>query len=244
MLNNLAIVYSNEKDQQEILQIARKSYENTIFIAFDVLRAYFPERAPLKVRFEGEEHLLKAQADTTSRGLYLACGHTGNWEFMGEAVAKNFGAARVVVKKVGPPVVDRFVSAGRRRRGFLAIERNKPGDGLKQMIRTVLSKELLAVVCDQYKPGGVTSKLFGVETKTNQALPLFWQRYPGPVIPTRCYRESNDGYVVVFSKPLDFKHPEESEDYMDNNISQINGMIENQMKSSPESYFWFHRRWK
>jgi KDO2-lipid IV(A) lauroyltransferase len=168
----------------------------------------------------------------------------GNWEAMGAACTRRYGPSYVLVKKVGSPNVDRFVSELREKQGFLSIKRRKKGDGY-QGIKDALSRnEIIGFVMDQARPGEPKLPFFGKPAKTNTSFAAIWRRNPVPIIPAYINRTGVSKHVLRFFPEIHPVITDDTEKDIIEHSLMFNQVVETHVRTSPEHYFWMHNRWK
>ena len=195
-----------------------------------------------KVSFVGKEHLENALGKGS--GAYVLCIHMGSWEAMGAAMTKEIETTNVVVKKVGGPKTDAYITWLRELNGFRIIKRKKKGDAFKGIKETISDNKIVGFVMDQARPGEPYLPFFGHPAKTNTSLAAILQRCPAPVIPGYCERFSDGKYRVEFLEPLELKSTGDSKLDIIENSKIFNFTVEKMIRKCPEQYFWLHNRWK
>jgi KDO2-lipid IV(A) lauroyltransferase len=241
IIKNLKIAFADTKSIDELVRIGRSSVYNFVMTAFEFFRGYKTDIAA-DIRVEGEEHLKAALAQ--KKGVYILCFHMGNWEAMGAACTRRYGPSYVLVKKVGSPNVDRFVSELREKQGFLSIKRRKKGDGY-QGIKDALSRnEIIGFVMDQARPGEPKLPFFGKPAKTNTSFAAIWRRNPVPIIPAYINRTGVSKHVLRFFPEIHPVITDDTEKDIIEHSLMFNQVVETHVRTSPEHYFWMHNRWK
>ncbi len=241
IIRNLKIAFGDSKSEQELVRIGRASVYNFVMTAFEFFRSYKTDIAA-DIKVEGSEHLKAALAQ--KKGVYILCFHMGNWEAMGAACTRWFGPSYVLVKKVGSPNVDRFVSELRDKNGFLSIKRRKKGDGYQGIKDALGRNEIVGFVMDQARPGEPKLPFFGKPAKTNTSFAAIWRRNPVPIIPAYINRTGVSKHVLRFFPEI---HPvltdDAEKDIIEHSV-MFNQVVETHVRTSPEHYFWMHNRWK
>ena len=241
IIQNLKIAFGDTKPEDELVHIGRASVYNFVMTAFEFFRGYKTDIAA-DIRVEGEEHIKAALAQ--KKGVYILCFHMGNWEAMGAACTRRYGPSYVLVKKVGSPNVDRFVSELREKQGFLSIKRRKKGDGYQGIKDALGRNEIVGFVMDQARPGEPKLPFFGKPAKTNTSFAAIWRRNPVPIIPAYINRTGVSKHVLRFFPEIHPVITDDAEKDIIEHSLMFNQVVETHVRTSPEHYFWMHNRWK
>lgn len=240
VLKNLAIAFP-DYTRQQCLAVGRESYLNFMLTVLEFLRGKYVDLAR-SVRFEGKEHLQRALDQ--GRGVYILCMHMGNWEAMGAGINLAITPARVVVKNVGSPAVNRWVNEVRRKNGFEVILRKNVGDGTRAILRTLKDGDIVGFVMDQSRPGEPKIPFFGTPAKTNTSFAALWRKRPAPIIPSYSFRTNVGEHVIRFEPELILRRADNQEADLIVLSEQFNRALEKMISEKPEHYFWLHNRWK
>jgi len=240
VLDNLAIAFP-EKTEEERIHIGRQSVFNFTLTMMEFLRSGQVDIAK-NVRIDGANHLKAALQK--GHGVYILCFHMGNWEAMGAAINRHFVPAHVLVKRVGSSSVNRFVEDIRDKIRFLAVKRQKKGDGFRAIAEILKRGEIVGFVMDQARPGEPRIDFFGHPAKTNTSLAAIWRRLPAPIVPAWIERHQLGHHTLRL-------FPELTVEATDNEASDIlalsayfNQVIASHVAQRPDLYFWMHNRWK
>lgn len=241
ILRNLDLAFGDQLTPAQRLDLGRRSVYHTILTFIEFFRSSRTDiAADIVVR--GDHYLHSALAQ--GQGAYILCFHMGNWEAMGARITRAFAPAYVIVKRVGGPSVDRFVSDLRARNQFLTIKRQQKGDGLKQIQSTLKRGEIVGFVIDQARPGEPKLPFFGHPAKTNTSFAAILQRAPAPVLPAYITRNGVSRHTIEILPPLDLVQTGNAESDILAQSEQFNRIVEQCVRRHPEQYFWMHNRWK
>ncbi|MBI2602316.1 MAG: lysophospholipid acyltransferase family protein [Deltaproteobacteria bacterium] len=226
---------------QEQVKIARQSVFHCLLTALEFLHERHG-RLGDRTSIVGKEHLDSALKK--GQGAYVLCIHMSSWEAMGGAMSRNFAPSHVVVKRVGPPGLNRFVIEQRERNQFHSILRKKKGDA-KQQIQNILSRnEIVGFVMDQGRPGEPFLPFFGVDARTNTSLAAIWRKYSAPIVPAYISRIKPFEYRLHILPELSLEMTEDVQKNVLELTLQFNKVVETMILAQPEQYFWFHNRWR
>lgn len=240
VLRNLQIAFP-DMPEAERLRVGRESVKHFALTALEFLRSYGTDIAA-DIELRGVEHLRAALAE--GQGVYILCFHLGNWEAMGAKINRALAPAHVLVKKVGTGGMNRFVTEVRDKNGFLCVNRQKKGDGFKEIAKALKRGEIIGFVMDQARPGEPRLPFFGHPAKTNTSLAAIWKRLPAPIVPSYIHRTAVAKHVIEFFPALKLAVTDDEKADIATHSTQFNAEVETHVRKLPEQYFWMHNRWK
>ncbi len=210
----------------EIIQLAFMSGE-------DILR---------RVKIRGEQHLRHALEG--SNGIIMISAHIGNWEMAPPFVSNYFGRSVVsVARYVRPKVLDRWVYRLRTRFGNTIVDKK---GALPTMARTLKKGNCLGVLIDQgtKRSEGVEVEFFGRTTTATPVAAMLARRFDSTVMLSYCIREPGKYLTLVVEPPLNLIKTDDLRADLQNNTQIMTDAIEKAVRTYPEQWFWFHKRWK
>ena len=208
--------------------------------------ARLPDLTPANIRewiaHDGLEHLRDAQA--RGKGVLIATGHLGNWEFSVNAHTLLCAAVglkdtmSVVVRPLDNPLLDEFVRRRREMFGNRMI-------GKKEFIRSLLSAlhagETAAMLVDQNNmlDQGVFTEFFGIPARTGTSFAKIAAHTGAAVVPGfAVWIEEEKRYRLKFYPALELTG-DIAED-----TQRVQAAMERAIREHPEQWLWIHRRWK
>ncbi|MBP6218643.1 MAG: lysophospholipid acyltransferase family protein [Oligoflexales bacterium] len=240
MFQNLTRAFP-EMDHAERRRVAYLSVYNFILTSLEFLH-FRDGSIGDQTEIIGVEHAQNALQK--GKGLYVLCMHLGNWEAMGAAVSRQIAPVHIVLKKVGSPSIDRFVSELRAKNRFYAIPRQKKGDAYRGIQKNLASGHIVGFVMDQAKGSCPRLPFFGTPATTNTSLAAFWRKNPAPILLGYSYRISVGQHRVHISPEFDLQSSDNIEDDTLKNSLYFNQRLEDCIREHKEQYFWLHDRWK
>jgi KDO2-lipid IV(A) lauroyltransferase len=115
-------------------------------------------------------------------------------------------------------------------------------DDPRSMVRALRKNKVVWYAPDQDfgRKLSVFAKFFGVTAATVPATARIVKMSKAKVIPFIPRREADGSYLLTLGEPLEnFPSGNDVDD-----AQHINNIIENEVRHSPEQYFWVHRRFK
>lgn len=190
---------------------------------------------------DGQEHLDRVKAAGT--GWVIACGHIGNWDWVGYWHVHAVSRVCVVVKPMHNPLIERWIARTREKFG-LRIARTTDRTP-RELLRIVREGGAVGILADQDAGRrGEFFPLFGKPASTPTGLATIAIRLNVPILPGFLIREGPRRFRCVCLEPIwpDPEAPREAEERRI--MTAYNQAIETIIRRAPEQYFWWHQRWK
>ncbi len=242
LLDNLRHAFP-EKTEEEIIMIAKASFQNLIMAYFEILyldkltaeqiRRYisFPEREKIKSFLE------------SGKGLIVLTGHYGNWELCALAVSVHVPAKyTIIVQKQRNPFVNDFITSMRSRFGTKLILMEH---ALRDSLRALSQNEIVALIADQSGPeSGIYAKFFGRPASTHQGPAVFQLRSGAPMIMVMLVREGLSKFKIELEEIDTTNLTGTTEEKMIELTQRHVSVLEKYIRLHPEQWLWMHKRWK
>jgi KDO2-lipid IV(A) lauroyltransferase len=176
------------------------------------------------------------------RGLIMVTGHLGNWELGGAYIAARGVPLDVVVRRMGNPLFDGYLTRTRSRLG-MAVVRDR--DAVRRAPRTLRGGGAVAFLTDQagLNLASTFVPFFGRPAKTPRGPAVFALRLEAPVVFGTALRLANGRYRLVFEEVPVLSTGDREKD-VDQLVVSYTRILERWVREAPEQYFWQHRRWK
>jgi len=173
------------------------------------------------------------------RNLIVMVPHFVGLELGGAAFTALVHPGLYMYQKIRNPVIDHQMRRSRSRFGAISVERS---DDLRRVVREIRKGIPLFYLPDQ-DPGrrGIFVPFCGTATATVPMLSRFARLGAAQVIPLHTrYLSWGRGLELTFDPPLDpFPTDDQAVD-----TALMNRTIEVRIRTTPEQYFWVHRRFK
>jgi KDO2-lipid IV(A) lauroyltransferase len=144
-LQNLHIAFGQERSEEELHIIAKKTFQNLGMMAIEFFRIpkMDVENFKKKLVVEG---LDKAMELLEKRGVLLLVSHFGNWELMG-LMSKVIGnPIMVIAKPMKNRYIDQFITGIRQAAGLEVIP---PEEASRKVIRALSENRVVGILIDQ-----------------------------------------------------------------------------------------------
>lgn len=188
-----------------------------------------------RVTYTGLEHLEAAKA--SGKGVILLTGHFTSMEMGGRAIMMKM-PAYVMFRKLKNPLFNAVMMRSRTFHSEGIVMR----DDIKAMLRALKKGKLVWYAPDQdFGPrNSIFATFFGVKAATIPATARMVKMTKAKVVPFVPRRNKDGSYTIsIFPAWDDYPSGDEVAD-----AQRINDWVEQQVRQSPEQYFWVHRRFK
>lgn len=240
---NLAFAYGNTLSKKEI----RRNTLNTFFqfgmIVTEWCWLKYATYSDLdtRVSIEGIEHLHEAKK--SKRSVILLSAHFGNWEYAHLHYARKIGLVNFIVRRVDNVFLEKERCDFNRRFGVSIMYKD---DGLRNILKKIEKGEDLVIFPDGKVNHleGIPAQFFGKKTSSMSIVSQLAMKYQLPVVPMFIVRSKdliNHRLIFFPALPLNY---EKSQENVRANIQLQNDILEKVIRSYPDHWFWFHRKWK
>jgi len=238
---NVAIAFADEKTSAEMRRLVRSHFQRlgANLLCSVKLTAMSPEKILRRVEVENIEAM-----DREFRAgvpVVLVLSHLGTWELFAQLMPKFVGYVRnaSVYQKLGNRFIDEHV---RRTRGQTGLELFNRQQGFQPVIDLLRSGGGVGVLSDQHAGDhGLWTPFFGRLASTSPLPALLAKRTRAALIAAGVYTIGPARWRMVFTERFDQPKADASVGTL---TSEINQIIERQIRVAPEDWFWVHNRWK
>jgi KDO2-lipid IV(A) lauroyltransferase len=189
----------------------------------------------LRFAVEGKHYL--DDALQKGRGVLLVSGHWGSWEMLAAWLGHLGYSTTAVANRQSNLGADRFFRELREVGGLEHIYNKRGTETLKNVLK---ANRILLLASDQdARQHGVFVSFFGRPASTPRGAAVFHRRLKAPLIFGTCHVDESNTYTIRFT-PV----PIQSGDSITDIVQAYTTQLEEAIRTHPEQYFWFHRRWK
>ncbi|MBI3455984.1 MAG: lysophospholipid acyltransferase family protein [Candidatus Rokubacteria bacterium] len=242
-LMNLERALGSDLTARDRTALARANFRHLGVTGLECCRLFFgPPGAMLaRVQIGGVEHIKAALAE--GRGALYLGAHFGNWELLAAAhVLTGLPPLNVIIRPLDNPFLDRLVTRGRERGQLRLILKRAAVDGVR---RALTRGECVGILLDQNAGRhGVFVPFFGQPASTSRSLAVLALKTGAPVVPAFIHRLPGGDHEVTLEPAVPLARTGQRERDVEVNTARFNEVIERQVRTHPEQWFWVHRRWK
>ncbi len=238
---NVAIAFANEKTPREMRRLVRRHFQRlgANLLCSVKLTSMPPEKILQRIEVENIEAM--AREFRAGVPVVLVLSHLGTWELFAQLMPKFVGFVRnaSVYQKLGNRFIDAHV---RRTRGQTGLELFNRQQGFQPVIDLLRSGGGVGVLSDQHSGDhGLWTPFFGKLASTSPLPALLAKRTRAALIAAGVYTIGTARWRMVFTERFD---PPKAGASIATLTSEINQIIEQQIRVAPEDWFWVHNRWK
>lgn len=242
-LKNLRFVYSSEKTEDEIQDLAVAVFKHfgRLFVEFFWATRAGDKKIKSIIDISSSDAEPLISALESGRGAIVITGHFGNWELMARRLVIDGFPMTVVARDSDDPAQTGLVNKIRESGGYKVISREEPASKIMQVLK---SNQLLGMLPDQNtidKP--IFVPFFGKLASTAPGVALLAIRTDCPIILGFAVRQGLRWKIEVTDT---FYAPKEGD--LRSKIYEVTAAytkgIENEIRKYPEQWLWFHDRWR
>ncbi|HOD11620.1 MAG TPA: ELM1/GtrOC1 family putative glycosyltransferase [Candidatus Omnitrophota bacterium] len=235
---NLKIAFAREKKTSEIKRILRRTFENYGQNLIELLR--LPVIDPQTyIKVEGREHVERALAQ--GKGLIFLAMHFGSWELCNFIPQLFHHPYKVLVNpQKRYSRLDDLLNSYRQKAGAGLLN---PGVSTRAFVQTLKDNEMVGMVVDQGGKTGNLVKFFGRDASMSTGAVRMALKLDVAVCFCVLIREK--GYHRLVIKPqLELVKSRDAEGGLQQGLSGIVRLMEENIKQHPSEYMWFYKIWK
>lgn len=176
------------------------------------------------------------------RGLIAASGHLGNWELCAAYVAAHGVHVDAIIRRMGNPLFDAYVSRVRSRLGLTVV---RDRESVRRTPRTLGHGGMVGILVDQagLNIASTYVNFFGRPAKTPRGAAVFALRFNVPLVFGTALRQPNGRYHLLI-EDIPVVDTGNTERDVDAVVQSYTAVLERHIRLAPDQYFWHHRRWK
>ena len=242
-IRHLTLAYGDEKSPEEILAMAKRTYQFLGKNAGDIFRLMTVsslEDFKKVVKIEGLEYF--DQAHKAGKGIIAITCHRGAFEL----IASFFGLLNYNPLVVGTPLRDErlneLMMRNRNSRGVVAIEKGKE---TFRLIKAIKKGGVVAMLIDQ--DTNVKSRFvdfYGRPAATPVGATVLALKTGAAVIPVSIKLGSDNFQHITVKPPVQLEETGDEEKDLVVNTQNFTTILEEFIREAPEQWVWMHERWK
>lgn len=241
-MDNLKMVFGNQKSENEIEKIALQSYCHMArgFIEHLIFPALSKEKILSNLEFENLHYLDEVMKH--GKGVILVSSHFGSWQIGGTSVGLAGYPMNFLVQRQNNHLVEDLVYSYVEDKGVHVLYKSVSAGKVLELLN---SNQIVAVLPDQDAgKSGVIVNFMGQPASTHKGPAFFSLKTGAPIIVALSLSQQNGKHKVVIEKPI-YPHETGNRDEDIKNLTQVyTSKIEEYIRKYPDHWFWQHRRWK
>ncbi|MEE9317746.1 MAG: lipid A biosynthesis lauroyl acyltransferase [Rhodospirillales bacterium] len=230
-----------EKSPTEIAAIVRGMWDNLGRVAAEYphlskINVYDPNG---RVEVTGVEYVDLLREDDHA-GIFFS-GHIANWEIVSLGATQRGVPLDRVYREANNRLVEWLYQHGRTAVEGALIP--KGSAGARMLLKSLKDGKHLAMLVDQKMNDGIPVPFFGRDVMTAPALAELALRYDCPVVPARVVRLKGAHFRITIFPPMDMVKTGDRQADVAANMAQVNALLEQWVRDTPEQWLWLHNRW-
>lgn len=239
---NLDIAYDNKLSNEEKNRISYESYKSLMFNMFEFVENQYLSKEGIfsKANILNEQVILDAIKN--KRKIIFMSAHYGGWELAVPYIALKHGTVAIVNRKMNNPYIQEMYAQARDNNNIIMLEKSVAAKG---MIKAFNQNQFVTIVIDQHIGSGIEVDFFNQKVMATDSVARMALKFDALIIPV--FSEMNDfrDYTIKIGDAIDVKTLEFKTDDKIQELTQMqNNLVEEQIKSKPEQWFWQHKRFK
>ncbi len=239
-VKNLSAAFP-EKSPAEIAAIVRAMWDNLGRMAAEYphlgeINVYDPEG---RVEVSGAEYADLLRDD--GRGGIFFSGHIANWEIVSLGATQRGLPLDRVYREANNRLVEWLYQHGRAAVEGALIPKGPAG--ARGLLSSLKNNRHIAMMVDQKMNDGIPVPFFGRDVMTAPALAELALRYDCPVVPARVKRLKGAHFKILIYPPMKLVKTGDHQADVAANMAQVNAILEQWIRDTPEQWLWLHNRW-
>ncbi len=232
-----------EKHLGEIKKIARSSYLSFAIVAAEFIEIPYINKYNLhkSVIIKGLDNY--AEACGEGKGVLLFGGHFGNWEIGNAALAITAQPFVFLYRILDSPFLEDNITRVRASYGNVSLSKE---NAMRPVIRLLKKGATISMLIDQNVAwyDGAFVNFFGRRACTTSGLALLALHTDAPVLPAFTRRLPGGKYLLEIGPKVEIIRTGDRNNDVLINTQNFTKIIEEEIRKSPEQWFWVHQRWK
>ena len=240
---NLHFAYP-DLTRKKIKQMSKGVFQNMGITFLEICQIpYLPQNVLVsRVKINGKEHLI--HAINSNKSIMIFSGHIGNWE-LGLQVISHYTHKELllIAQNIKSKLLNTWMYQLRAGSGNILIDKK---GAVPQMVRTLRKGGVIGLLIDQgtIASQGVEVQFFNKKTTATPVVAMLGRRYNSIVLPIFCVRDKAGDLTLQVQEPVLLVKTDNMENDAKTNTQIMTHRIEQAVRSYPEQWFWFHKRWK
>ena len=177
---------------------------------------------------------------SAGKGVLVLSAHLGGWDALACFAAAVGMPVNVITREIRNTRINSLWMRTRQRWGVRLLAAS---DSARSVLSALRRNEVVVFVLDQHQPGGAVVPFFCQPAATLPSLARIALTTSSPVVPVFLLR-SPDGFTLRLHPPVPLMRTGDRATDVALNTSAYTAILESEIGTSPEQWFWLHRRWK
>lgn len=238
--------FGSEYSENEYAELVEKFYKHFGCLLAETVRlkTLSKDNVDQIADFNGIVEVLDSLIAQYGKGVFLATGHIGNWEFTGAAAAVKGFLAGSIARPQNNLLIDRMIKENRQYSGQEIWDKD---GAVLRLFQAIRRKKNVGVLIDQDAgEQGLKVPFLGRSSSTNTAVTEMAIRLGAPILPCAMLRVDGTPmkFRVMFGTPVIPESKDSSQQEVYKITEKVNAELSKIIAINPEQWLWIHKRWK
>jgi KDO2-lipid IV(A) lauroyltransferase len=240
--SNLDLAFGNDKTEKEKKDIIKSSLRNMAYNMYEfiVLQYESLDQTKKKISVENDEKLVNLLKD--GKRIIIATGHYGCWELALPYFAMVYNPLTVISRKLNNLYLNQIFLKARKRQNLSMCEKK---GAARCIVQAVKKQRIIVITIDQSINNKQSVDVCFFKHKASQVdSPVrLASKLDAVIMPIFSIRDDFGKYRLIFKDPIEIP-PSLTEEDVVKYSQKLSDVLEEQIKTKPDDWFWQHRRWK
>ncbi|MDY3868559.1 MAG: hypothetical protein SOZ52_04255 [Pyramidobacter sp.] len=232
-----------EQDESWRRATLKKIYQHYAWMLVEVLAVQNDPSLVTKMAVEVEGLDVLNELKASGKGCFILTGHMGNWEFSAAWINQAGFPTEAAVRDPDNADFAELIETYRRRVGLVTLR--KGALGVRNMIKHARDGKWIGLLADQDAgPNAVPVTFLGRRTTMVEGPAALSLTAEVPLIGLYSVRRAPFQYTIKITPAILTGNEGRSREHITDYTLKANEVLEEMVRTAPEQWFWFHRRWK
>jgi len=245
VLSNLRLAFGEEKDDKEIVRLAKEIFANFTLTPFETILNAAAPLGPFikKIKITGREYLDAALAK--GNGVIALGSHLGAFTTLGSRLAIEGYQFNLIINEGNFPKVWKRLGDYQRRWGQKPFSPKPATTSIKRCLNSLRRNEILYLIADEQQiRGGLPVPFFGKTAYTAPGPAIFSLKTGAPILPMFVVRKKGIAHTLLIGSPIQIELTTDEKKNTELLTAKFTKAIEDSIRQYPSQWPWLNRRWK
>lgn len=238
-------VLGDQLSTQEVDQVVEGAFRDLVWHTIEVLRTRKVSRDWIEKNtvFDSSDIAKLDDALGLNRGVIIAVPHLANWDLAGIGMEQLGYPMTFIMRRQNNPLLDQYLNRLRQQVGSDVIERDDPML-LRKAIRALKAGRVIAILVDlRARQPDLQVPFLGSIADLSRGVGIMSHMANSPVLPAFTTRLPDGRHQWHFRDAVMPDRTVPRNDDAERIVKEILPPLESAIRSWPDQYFWFNKRW-
>jgi len=239
---NLKAAFGDKYTPKQLKQIVRDTYINIGQGIVEVLLLPKIDEKYIEKYVEFENLHIPDELRKNKIGILFLTAHLGTWEVGQVAVPLKGFFYKGIAREQKPYLLNELLNKYRESKGTKIVMK---GPGLREVLRTLKSNGMVAMLVDQDAgKTGIFTEFFGRSASWHRGVMEMAHKTGATIVPSFALRKKGPYVKIKFFEPLKLSYQENKEQRAQEEFGLYARLLEKLISDHPDQWLWQHKRWK